>query len=88
MVRLQDGVPERHEHAGYWLRLGAAVLYFAERFPQSKVAGVARLKNQQDYIMETAAARGLNNLVVVEGGHDDCGFWGVPVRPRIVVRDV
>ena len=28
---------------------------------------MAKFKNQQDYIMETAAARGLNNVVVVEG---------------------
>lgn len=43
---------------------GAAVLYFAERFPKSTVVGFSNSARQQEYIGQKARDKGLTNLMV------------------------
>jgi cyclopropane fatty-acyl-phospholipid synthase-like methyltransferase len=46
---------------------GSGTLYFAERFPGSKVTGFSNSKTQRKYIMGEAKRRGLQNVEVITG---------------------
>lgn len=46
---------------------GAAVLYFAERFPGSRIVGFSNSRTQREYILARAAEKGLTNVTVHTG---------------------
>ncbi|GAB1314327.1 Lipid biosynthetic process [Madurella fahalii] len=46
---------------------GAAVLYFAERFPNSRVVGFSNSRTQREYILKEAERKGIENVTVFTG---------------------
>ncbi|KAK3945049.1 cyclopropane-fatty-acyl-phospholipid synthase [Diplogelasinospora grovesii] len=53
---------------------GSAVLYFAAKFPNSRVVGFSNSKTQKVYIDDTAKERGLENVEVITGDAADYEF--------------
>ena len=60
-ARLRDGQQVLELGCGW----GSLTLYVAERFPGSRVTGVSNSHAQRRFIMERAAARGLDNVRIV-----------------------
>lgn len=46
---------------------GSVTLYVAEKFPNSRITGISNSNSQREYILATAAKRGLSNVRVVTG---------------------
>ena len=46
---------------------GAAVLYFAERFPNSRIVGFSNSRTQREHILHLAAAKNLTNIHAITG---------------------
>jgi len=53
---------------------GSACLYFAEKFPKSKVTALSNSRTQKIYIDSTAKGKGLTNLTVITGNIADYEF--------------
>lgn len=60
-ARLNDGDRILELGCGW----GSLSLYMAEKFPASKITGVSNSNSQREFIMATAAARGLRNLEII-----------------------
>ena len=60
-ARLQDGQDILELGCGW----GSLTLFVAERFPSSRITGVSNSHAQRRFILERAAARGLQNVEVV-----------------------
>jgi cyclopropane-fatty-acyl-phospholipid synthase len=44
---------------------GSLTLYIAERFPKCRIVGVSNSASQREFILATAAARGLSNVTII-----------------------
>lgn len=69
-AQLQDGQRILDLGCGW----GSASLYFAERFPRSKITAFSNSRTQKLYIDAQAAERGLKNLEVITGDVVDYEF--------------
>lgn len=53
---------------------GSASLYFAEKFPKSKITAFSNSRTQKEYIDSKAKEKGLSNLTVITGNVVDYEF--------------
>jgi cyclopropane-fatty-acyl-phospholipid synthase len=59
---------------------GSLTLFMAERYPRASIVAVSNSHSQREYILETAAARGLRNIRVVTADMNEFAYEGVADR--------